>query len=265
MRVGADSLTSRHLLCQRQHANPTKLAARRALRAPIRARRSIRERLCNGDLIADHPGPPPLDQLSVSAADSSLRLRLDAMSGSDRTLYAAVDVHYPASGGAYAARVLSRDPRFEEIVDERVHWLPTVTPYQSGRLFLRELPALLAVLADAADLALIIVDGYVDLDPHGRPGLGAHLHARLSIPVIGVAKTAFRSATHAIEVRRGAAVRPLYITSTGIATDQAVALVTGMAGPHRIPDALRRVDALTRTSHQPARPVGGQPPTSRQN
>ena len=33
------------------------------------------------------------------------------------------------------------------------------------------------------------IDGYVDLDPRGRPGLGAHLHARLKVPVIGVAKT----------------------------------------------------------------------------
>jgi deoxyribonuclease V len=135
--------------------------------------------------------------------------------GPDRTLYAAVDVHYPASGGGCAALVLARDPRFEEIVDERVRWLPAVAPYQSGRLFLRELPALRAVLAGIASLVLIIVDGYVDLDPQGRPGLGAHLHADLSVPVIGVAKTAFRSATHAIEVHRGAAVRPLYVTSTG--------------------------------------------------
>ena len=45
---------------------------------------------------------------------------------------------------------------------------------------------------------LLIVDGFVDLDPSGRPGLGAHAHAAFEVPIIGVAKSAFRSATHAI-------------------------------------------------------------------
>jgi deoxyribonuclease V len=179
--------------------------------------------------------------------------RLDRMSGAERTLYAAVDVHYPVSGGARSALVLADNPRFTEIVDERVHWLPTVAPYQPGRLFRRELPALRAVLAGTAGLVLIIVDGYVDLDPHGRPGLGAHLHAHLNTPVIGVAKTAFRGATHAIEVRRGATVRPLYVTSAGLDADRAATLVRRMAGSYRVPDALRRVDALARAGHQPSR------------
>ncbi len=97
----------------------------------------------------------------------------------------------PADGGARAALVLADDPRLGRIVDERVHWLPSVAPYQPGQFFERELPALRAVLTDPAGIALIIVDGYADLDPHGRPGLGAHLHADVNIPVIGVAKTAF--------------------------------------------------------------------------
>jgi deoxyribonuclease V len=177
-------------------------------------------------------------------------------------LYAAVDVHYPAAGGAHAALVLARDQRFAEIVDERVRWLPEVVPYEPGRFFARELPAIRAVLAgidaciDAGidELAFIVVDGYVDLDPHGRPGLGAHLHADLRTPVVGVAKTAFRTATHAIAVRRGSAARPLYVTSAGMPAGRAAAVVTGMAGRYRLPDALRRVDALARAG-QPPPPV----------
>jgi deoxyribonuclease V len=168
--------------------------------------------------------------------------------------YAAVDVHYPAAGGAHAALVLARDQRFAEIIDERVRWLPDVAPYQPGRFFARELPALHAVLAGVDLLALIVIDGYVDLDPHGRPGLGAHLHADLSTPVIGVAKTAFHTATHAIAVRRGSAVRPLYVTSAGMPADRAAALVAVMAGSYRLPDALRRVDALARAG-DPTPPV----------
>jgi len=157
---------------------------------------------------------------------------------------AAVDVHYPPQGGARAALVLGDDRRFTAIVDERVCWLPDVAPYQPGSFFARELPALRAVLADAGSLDLVLIDGYVDLDPGGRPGLGAHLHARIHTPVIGVAKTAFRTATHAIAVHRGKATRPLYVTAAGFPVGDAAALVAQLAGPHRLPDALRRVDAL---------------------
>jgi len=161
--------------------------------------------------------------------------------------YAAVDVHYPLDGGARAALVTAGEPRFARIVEERVHWLATAAPYQPGQFYARELPALHAVLADLGlPVALVIVDGYVDLDPQGRPGLGARLHADLDVPVIGVAKTEFRTASHAVPVRRGDAQRPLYITAAGIPADEAATFVKEMAGPYRLPDALRRVDALAR-------------------
>jgi deoxyribonuclease V len=64
--------------------------------------------------------------------------------------------------------------------------------------------------------------------------------------VVGVAKTAFRGASHAIEVCRGKARRPLYVTAIGLPADRAAALVGRMAGTYRLPDALRRVDALSR-------------------
>jgi deoxyribonuclease V len=160
--------------------------------------------------------------------------------------FAAVDVHYPKSGGARAALVLAGDARFARILDERVRWLPAVAPYEPGRFFARELPAVRAVLAGAGDLDLVVVDGYVDLDPDGRPGLGAHLYAEISTPVIGVAKAAFRTATHAIAVHRGSARKPLYVTAIGVPIDRAAQMVTRMAGAYRLPDALRRVDALAR-------------------
>jgi deoxyribonuclease V len=159
---------------------------------------------------------------------------------------AAVDVHYPESGGARAALVLAEERSFATIVEERVRWLPEVAPYQPGHFFARELPALRAVLAGPDPLDLVVVDGYVDLDPEGRPGLGAHLHEQIGVPVIGVAKTAFRTATHAAAVHRGTAIRPLYVTAAGIPIDEAAALVAAMAGEYRLPDALRRVDALSR-------------------
>jgi deoxyribonuclease V len=159
----------------------------------------------------------------------------------------AVDVHYPPAGGAGAALVVAEDDRFGSIVEERTAWLPDAAPYTPGAFFVRELPALRAVLPAEPDVDLLVVDGYVDLDPEGRPGLGAHVHAEFAVPVVGVAKTSFRSATHAVPVRRGAAIRPLFVTAVGIDVSEAVELVAGMAGRYRLPDALRRVDALART------------------
>jgi deoxyribonuclease V len=162
--------------------------------------------------------------------------------------YVAVDVHYPPQGGARAALVTAWEPRFARIAEEHVRWLAEAAPYRPGLFYARELPALRAVLADLGyPVTLVVIDGYVDLDPQGRPGLGAHLHADLNVAVIGVAKTAFRTAVHAVAVRRGNARRPLYVTSAGIAVEHAAALVTGMAGRYRLPDALRRVDALARS------------------
>jgi deoxyribonuclease V len=171
-----------------------------------------------------------------------------ALRGDVEDRFAAVDVSYPAQGGARAALVLARDLRFSAIVAERVVSLEHVAEYRPGRFFERELPAIGAVLTGQSGLGLVVVDGYVDLDPDGRPGMGAHLHSALEVPVIGVAKTRFRAATHAIEVVRGGATRPLYVTAVGVQRDRAAAIVREMAGPYRIPDALRRVDALSRTS-----------------
>src|SRR5437764_4681292 len=114
--------------------------------------------------------------------------------------YGAVDVHYLPAGGARAALVVSDGPRFATLVEERVALLAEVAPYRPGAFFARELPALAAVIAGTDPLDVLVVDGYVDLDPAGRPGLGAHAHDRFGVPVIGVAKTAFQPATHAVPV-----------------------------------------------------------------
>jgi hypothetical protein len=87
--------------------------------------------------------------------------------------FAAVDVGYPEPGGARAAVVLANGADFAEIAAERTVWVPEVAAYRPGRFFLRELPPLRAVLAGSGALDMVIIDGYVDLDPAGRPGLGA--------------------------------------------------------------------------------------------
>lgn len=168
-------------------------------------------------------------------------------------LFAAVDVHYPRTGGARAALVLASDETFADIVRERAVAVAVVAPYQPGQFYLRELPPLRAALAGAGELALLVVDGYADLDPAGRPGLGARAHAEFGPPVIGVAKTAFRTATHALPVLRGGSSRPLFVTAAGLPAADAAALVRRMAGRFRVPDALRRADVLARGHASAAR------------
>jgi deoxyribonuclease V len=163
------------------------------------------------------------------------------------TRYGAVDVYYPAAGGATAALVVAADAALARIVEEHTVHSAGVEPYRPGAFYERELPPLRAVVTRTGPLGLLIVDGYVTLDPAGRPGLGHHVHEALGVPVVGVAKTAFRSAAHAVEVYRGGSRRPLFVTAAGVAPADAADLVQAMAGPHRMPDALKRVDRLSRS------------------
>src|SRR5262249_54889111 len=171
--------------------------------------------------------------------------------GGRQRVCAAVDVHY-VGAGARAAVVTAADPAFATLLHERTLFVPRVPPYRPGEFYLRELPPVRAVLGELEDQAgqavpgLIVVDGYVDLDPDGRPGLGAYVHAEFGVPVIGVAKSVFMPATHAIPVLRGASGRPLYVTAAGMPRTTAAELVGQMAGSYRIPDAMRRADALAR-------------------
>ncbi len=165
--------------------------------------------------------------------------------------FAAVDVHYPAAGGARAALVLAGDRAFSQVLTEKTAFVRDVAPYVPGRFFQRELPPLRAVLAGVTGIELLVIDGYVDLAPDGRPGLGAYVHAELGVPVIGVAKTPYAAATHAVPVLPGQATRPLYVTAAGLPAADAAAIVQRMSGTFRLPDALRHVDALARGKRTP--------------
>lgn len=143
--------------------------------------------------------------------------------------------------------MVAADAAFSHLLADRTAEVAEVPPYQPGQFYLRELPPLHAVLDGLEQMSLLIVDGYADLDPGGRPGLGAYAHAEFGVPVIGVAKTAFRAATHAVPVIRGLrSSRPLFVTAAGMSRQDAAELVRGMAGRYRLPDALRRADAIAR-------------------
>ncbi len=161
---------------------------------------------------------------------------------------AVTDVHY-LEQGARGAVVLAEAWADGEPCEEQVAVVPSVAPYRPGAFFERELPCLLAVLGRLARApGCVVVDGYVDLDAQGAPGLGAHLHHALggATPVVGIAKTAFRDATFASCVLRGTSATPLYVTARGMDVEEAARLVASMHGPHRLPTLVVRADHLAR-------------------
>jgi deoxyribonuclease V len=161
-------------------------------------------------------------------------------------LFVAVDVHYLHDSAARAAAVVAGERSFSRVTLTRTVMVRAGAPYKPGEFYLRELPPLRAIIPASADLALIVIDGYVDLDPGGQPGLGAYVNAEFGAPVIGVAKTRFRTATHAAQVFRGQSSRPLYVTAAGLTVAEAAGVVTEMAGQFRLPDALKLADRLAR-------------------
>ena len=163
-----------------------------------------------------------------------------------------LDVDYRADH-ALAAGLLFAEWGDATPTQELVARIDQIEPYVPGQFYRRELPCLLAVLAKAPlPVDLIVVDGYVWLDTHEKPGLGAHLYTALGekIPVVGVAKKPFHSAA-AQEVRRAGSDKPLYVTAVGITVTEAAAAVAQMHGAHRIPTLLKQVDQLCRQSTLP--------------
>jgi deoxyribonuclease V len=163
-----------------------------------------------------------------------------------KPLFVAVDVHYLQDSRARAAIVTACDRRFSAIARTDTAEVSAGAEYQPGEFYRRELPPLQALIPRSGRLALIVVDGFVDLDTKGRPGLGAHVHAEFGVPVIGVAKSPFRTATHAALVLRGRSSRPLYVTAAGMPIADAAHLTREMAGSFRLPDALKLADRLAR-------------------
>jgi deoxyribonuclease V len=164
---------------------------------------------------------------------------------------ACLDVAY-APDGVGAACLLFREWTDSEEAGHVLACSDTAAPYEPGLFYRRELPHLLAVLGRVRlPLQSIAIDGYAWLGP-ARPGLGVHLYEALgrSVPIVGVAKTRFRSSSSDIAVRvfRGESRRPLLVTSAGVDASIAAEWVRSMHGRSRIPTLLRRVDQLSRSA-----------------
>ncbi len=169
-------------------------------------------------------------------------------------MFLVTDTQHVADRAATAG-VLFDDWTAGKAVREVIHASAgPASAYVPGRLHLRELPGIVELLGqlDAAPDA-IVIDAYVWLDAAGKPGLGAHLYEATGrrTAVIGVAKSAFAGATHAIAVTRGGSRRPLYVTAAGVDPARAAQWVVAMHGAHRIPTLLKRADRLCRDALAP--------------
>ena len=129
--------------------------------------------------------------------------------------------------------------------------LDGVEEYTPGEFYKRELPCILSLLKKVrpSRIEAIVVDGFVFVDDHLKPGLGGHLYQALggAIPVIGVAKTNFATVEkNKRPLLRGHSERPLFITAIGIDVDEAMECIRNMRGNYRVPTILKKLDQLTR-------------------
>jgi deoxyribonuclease V len=163
-------------------------------------------------------------------------------------MYLALDVHYHQQGATVAGIGFTTwtDTSAQQVL---ISTVSTVAEYVSGQFYRRELPCLLALLSEhQLRPALIVIDGFVDLDQSGKAGLGRYLYQALdqTIPIIGVAKNAFAGVDPSCAVYRGQSERPLYVTCAGYDLEQAKQDVMRMAGEHRLPTLLKEVDRCCR-------------------
>lgn len=123
--------------------------------------------------------------------------------------------------------------------------------YIPGQFYKRELPCILEILEtiNLDDIDTVIVDGHVYISNEMDYGLGAHLWKSLDsrIPVIGVAKSAFKTNNNTVvELYRGESKTPLYVSSIGLDLKEAVKRIQQMHGSYRLPTILKEVDRITK-------------------
>ena len=163
-------------------------------------------------------------------------------------MYACADVHYE-NDSARAVCLTFNTWRSAHPISEYSIVIEHIDEYVPGQFYRRELPCLVQVLREIKEpVEVLVIDGYVWLDKANTPGLGAYVYKALDeqIGIIGVAKTRFREAEHAVKVFRGWSKKPLLITSVGIPPSEAAMCIRKMHGKYRIPTLLKLVDQRTR-------------------
>lgn len=160
----------------------------------------------------------------------------------------AIDVDYREDNKAVVSGVLFEDWKNQYPQDIVTTSVDNVQAYKSGQFYKRELPCILELLKKIdSNFQYIIVDGYVFLG-EDKKGLGAYLYEALDkrVPIIGVAKNAFRDIEEETYIYRGESKKPLYITSIGLVQENAKEYIQQMHGKYRLPTLLKLVDSSCR-------------------
>lgn len=162
----------------------------------------------------------------------------------------AVDVYYEETKAKSVGVVFESwaDAKPIEIITS---YTENLHEYESGSFYKRELPCIqeLLKLTDINQLHTIVVDGYVYVNNEKKPGLGHYVYTEFSgeIPVIGVAKSAFRDNEAVVKrIYRGNSTKPLYITSVGMELEVAAGHIQSMYGEYRFPHLLKLLDKQTK-------------------
>ncbi|MGA0586490.1 deoxyribonuclease V [Dyella sp. KRB-257] len=185
---------------------------------------------------------------------------------------AGVDVGFEEGGAITRAAAVLLDAATMQPLAEVVVRRPTRMPYIPGLLSFRELPAVLAALAQLPHVPeLILVDGHGVAHPRGL-GIAAHLGVITDLPTIGVAKKILAGAHDPVGPSRGERaplmhrgrmigtalrskhdIHPL-IVSPGhrVSHATAVARVLACGRGYKLPEPTRLADRLaSRRDHRP--------------
>ncbi len=165
-------------------------------------------------------------------------------------MWLAVDSHYANDRVATAGIVFAAWTDAQPVA-EYASMGSAPERYEPGKFYRRELVPTLDLIRQVAEpIVGVVVDGYVTLDPAGRPGLGQYVYDALDgeLAVAGVAKSPFATATHALSVLRGKSKRPLLLTTVGIEAQVIARRLQAMHGGHRLPTLLKRVDTQCRNA-----------------
>lgn len=177
---------------------------------------------------------------------------------------AGVDVGFEAGGSVTRAAVVVLDYPSLRPLSEALVRQPTRFPYVPGLLSFREIPAVLAALAELPEAPdLLLCDGQGIAHPR-RLGIAAHLGLLVDIPSIGVAKSRLCGHHGEVPVEKGGwtpltdddevigavlrtrtGVKPLYISpGHRISLETALDYVMGCLTRYRLPETTRLADRL---------------------
>jgi deoxyribonuclease V len=205
--------------------------------------------------------PATIEEAAYLRDELVRKMRISPLS-QNINIIAGVDVAY--SGGTAVAAAVLYDPENLDFIEETVAIVEVRFPYIPGYLFFREGPVVMEALKKLGRRPdLLMVDGHGTAHPK-MAGYASLLGAILDIPSIGCAKSRlvgkyeepartrgaqspliYKGAQVGAVVRTREGVRPVFVSPGHLITlDEAVTVVLRCAVKYRIPEPIRRADAL---------------------